>query len=817
MGVAHGSVVQPLIADPPAHWTARLEARVVVGVALLITAALATVLGVTTAVVSSQSRERAARELDVARSVFQQLLDERLKAALQTSHLVTELPVFRAHLTDQSLAGDQATMTAMADGYRAQLGAEFTVVVRRTGEWAARTGWPERIADTGPVQPLASRALDGADSGELVVLGDALYLVGAVPARFADEILGALVVGYRIDDPLIEQLANQAHCEAALFLDARVAATSLQRLARADVATRAATIAAGNDVTIVPGLQRIATRDYVMGAFPLQTTRGPTASARLLLLSDWQPTQVFIDRLRQRFVSTGVVVLGLALVSAAIFGRRVSRPLRAIAAAASEIAAGNLELRLPEDGPVESVTVARAFNGMSVSLQAARDRLTHDATHDGLTELPNRVLFMERLDRALVRRVRHPSYTFAVLFIDLDRFKHVNDSLGHRAGDELLVCFAERLRAAVRRDDALMRVAGSPDGSEASTLARFGGDEFVVLLDDIRTPVDAVRVAERIQRQAAQPLRVADHDVFATPSIGVAVSSPAHQSADELVRDADLAMYRAKRAGGNGYAVFDSALHELAVHRLKLETELRRAVERREFRVRYQPIVALADRRLVGFEALVRWQHPERGLLAPAEFLPVADEVGIIPQIDDFVLNEACRQGQAWMAAHPERPLIALSVNVSAKTFAQPSLVGHVAAVLGLTKFPAANLRLEITESTAIGDVARAREVLADLRALGVRVSIDDFGTGYCALSYLQAFPIDTLKIDRSFIRGLGPESGQREIVQLIISLAATLNLDVVAEGVEDERQIAYLASLGCEYGQGYYVAQPLDPGDVEL
>lgn len=817
MGVADGSrVVSLTAADAPADWTSRLEARVVIGAALLITAALATVLAVTTTVVSSQSRERAARELDVARSVFQQLLDERLRAALRTSRLITELPVFRAHLLDSTLADDGETLTAMADGYRRQLGAEFAVVVRRTGAWAAHPGWSGAPQIHGPVHDVAVRALAGDDTGELVVVGQALFLVSAVPARFADEILGALVIGYRLDDTLAEQLAAQARCEAALFVNARVVATSLQRLARADVATRAATLPSGRTWEIVPGLQRIADRDYVMGAFPLgHPGTGGGGEARLLLLSDWQPTQAFIDRLYRRFVITGLVVLALALASAAVFGRRVSRPLRAIATAASEIAAGNLELRLPEDGPVESVTVARAFNDMSQSLLAARDRLTHDATHDGLTELPNRVLFMERLERALVRRVRHPSYTFAVLFIDLDRFKHVNDSLGHRAGDELLVRFAERLRAAVRKDDALMRVAGSPDGSEASTLARFGGDEFVVLLDDIRTAVDAVRVAERIQRLSGQPMRVAGHDVFATPSIGVAVSSAAHTTADELVRDADLAMYRAKRAGGNGYAVFDSALHDLAVHRLRLETELRRAVERREFRVFYQPIVTLADRRLVGFEALVRWDHPERGLLAPSEFLPVADEVGLIPQIDDLVLNEACRQGKAWMAAHG-RPL-SLSVNVSAKTFALPSLVRHVAAVLAVTKFPPSSLRLEITESTAIGDVAHAREVLADLRDLGVRVSIDDFGTGYCALSYLQAFPVDTLKIDRSFITGLGPDRGQREIVQLIIGLATTLGLEVVAEGVEDEAQIAYLASLGCGYGQGYYVAEPMDASDVQL
>jgi len=321
-----------------------------------------------------------------------------------------------------------------------------------------------------------------------------------------------------------------------------------------------------------------------------------------------------------------------------------------------------------------------------------------------------------------------------------------------------------------------------------------------------------------VQSVAAQPLTVAAHEVFASPSIGVAVSSPGHRTGDELIRDADLAMHRAKAAGGNCYAVFDAAMHEAAVERLRLETELRRAVERREFRLWYQPIVSLSDRRVAGFEALIRWEHPERGLLLPATFLRVAEELGVINHIDEWALHEACRQGQAWRCAHPGAKAPTMSVNLSAKALGSSGLVERVADVLDRTGFPAAALRLEVTESAAIADADRARIVLQELRALGARVSLDDFGTGYCSLSYLQQFPVDTLKIDRSFVSRIGgADEGEGEIIRLIVSLAHTLGLEVVAEGTETRAQVEYLAALGCGYGQGYYFARPLGPAEVRI
>lgn len=705
----------------------------------------------------------------------------------------------------------------MAVRYRDELQAQCVVVARRDG-WVAHPGWKGDAAPEGSrLQVAVDGALAGTSAGRIVEHDGGFYLTVSVPARFAEEVLGSLTLGYRLTNELAQQLARLAQCEAVLVFEERVLATSLGDRATTLDTKALVALARAAPADVLAQLQPIAGRDYVAGSYPIGTPTLGGEAGRLVLLSDWQPTQRFIDSLHRRFAMTGLVVLGVSLVVGALSSRRVSRPLRDIAAAATEISAGNLEMRLPERGPAESAAVARAFNEMSASLRAAQHRLIHDATHDPLTHLPNRALFMERLELAMVRRARYPHHTFAVLFVDLDRFKHVNDSLGHRAGDTMLLLFAHRLAAVVRRDDAVMRVSPceSLDLRAESLLARFGGDEFVVLLDDLRDPIDAVRVAERIQRLSTQPIRVEREDVFAMPSIGVAVCTAAHRFAEDILRDADLAMYTAKQRGGNCFAVADVEMHANAVHRLRLETELRKAIERREFRVRYQPIVSLSNREVVGFEALVRWQYPDRGLLSPVDFLAVADEVGLAPQIDEWVLREACGQGREWMAATPKMSLATLSVNLSSNSFAQPTLVSRIAEILAATGFPSDRLRIEITEGTAIKDPGRAWAVLTELRALGVRVSIDDFGTGYSSLSYLQMFPVDVLKIDRSFVARLGPDANQGEVVHLIISLAKTLGLDVVAEGTETEEQVQYLTQLGCGYGQGYFFAAPLEAAEI--
>jgi predicted signal transduction protein with EAL and GGDEF domain len=784
-------------------WHQRLEARVASALGLLVAVALGAVLFVTLGVVSGQSRDRVAADLDVAQAAVHGLIDMRLAAAADVATLAADTPAVRAFLIDRP--GDRRLGDALAVQGRSQTQADFAIVADEAGSVRGAAGWTDSGTSVAVLRTAQHEAAQGRVTAALVQHQADLFLATVVPARHVNQVVGSLTVGYRLTHDVARDLARLARCEVALVVHGRVAAASFaQDLGRDAEALVLATMSA-------PGVRadvlELADRQYVAGVFPLKADLPGGDAVRLLVLSDWAATERFLDTLGARFALAGLVALALSLAGGVFLSRHLSRPLSDIASAAAEIAAGNLSLELPVRGTAEAATVARAFNAMSVSLRTAHERLVHDAIHDHLTQLPNRAHFKERLNRALARRARRKDYRFAVLFVDLDRFKHVNDSLGHAAGDRLLMMFAERLAAAVRAEDVVSRMPNAASLPEP-TLARFGGDEFAVLLDGIREPFDAVRVAKRVQQMATLPLALDGQDVFASASIGVAVATDAHRSAEDIIRDADLAMYRAKNSGG-GYSVFDAALHDEAVRRLRLETDLRRAVERREFVVWYQPIVSLADHQAVGVEALVRWQHPERGLVSPGEFFEVAEEVGLITQIDEWVLRESCRQVHEWRRNGSVPDEFTISVNLSAKAFAQESLVQHVTSILRETAAPSTSLRLEITEGAAIKDPARARVVLAQLRSLGVRISLDDFGTGYSSLSYLQALPLDTLKIDRSFVAGIGTDEDKGEIVKLIVGLARTLGLEIVAEGTETSEQVDYLRELGCSLGQGYYFARP--------
>jgi diguanylate cyclase (GGDEF)-like protein/PAS domain S-box-containing protein len=453
---------------------------------------------------------------------------------------------------------------------------------------------------------------------------------------------------------------------------------------------------------------------------------------------------------------------------------------------------------------VEVAAVPFIYEGRSAIQVVARDvtrrkqveeKLIHDAFHDGLTGLPNRALFMDHLRLAVGRAARPTKYLFAVLFLDLDRFKNVNDSLGHTVGDQLLVAIARRIENCLRHID---------------TVARFGGDEFAVLLDGVEDANDAVRVAERLQRELTTPINVGGHEVFTSASIGIALSSTGYERPEDVLRDADTAMYRAKAAGKARHEIFDTGMHARAVALLRLETDLRRAVERGEFVVHYQPIVSLTDDTIRGFEALVRWQHPERGLIAPSEFISVAEETGLIIPLGRWVLREACLQMRRWQESFSSARPLSLSVNISGNQFMQPDLVEQVKQILDETGFDPHCLQLEITESSVIENTETVTAMLVQLRSLGIRLSMDDFGTGYSSLSYLHRFPIHTLKIDRSFISGCGG-GDENEIVRTIIMLARNMGMDVVAEGVETEQQLASLRDLRCEYGQGFLFSHPLD------
>jgi len=443
----------------------------------------------------------------------------------------------------------------------------------------------------------------------------------------------------------------------------------------------------------------------------------------------------------------------------------------------------------------------------------AEELLAHNAFHDGLTSLPNRALFLDRLQHALTLSKRHSNYKFAVLLIDVDEFKVINDSLGHTAGDELLIKIGQRLKDAVRRADTVSRPrsAGVPDKPvNDDTLARLGGDEFTILLDDIRDPIEAVRVAERVQTELAAPFVVNQQEIVISASIGIAASISPDTQAEDLLRDADIAMYRAKRAGKARCEVSDPAMHDSAVKRLKLETDLRKALDQGEFRVYYQPIVSLQTARITGFEALTRWQRPE-GVLPPIAFIAVAEETGLIVAMNRQLLREACEQLKSWQAEFPSTPPLTMSVNITPKEFAQPDLASEIGKTLAQVGLDPSCLQMEIVETIAMGDAEKSGQVLAELKALGIRLSIDDFGTGYSSLSRLRRIPVDTLKIDRAFIMHMDTDSESREIVRIIITLAHNLGLKVVAEGTETEEHIQMLQQLNCEMAQGYFFSKPAD------
>jgi diguanylate cyclase (GGDEF)-like protein/PAS domain S-box-containing protein len=425
----------------------------------------------------------------------------------------------------------------------------------------------------------------------------------------------------------------------------------------------------------------------------------------------------------------------------------------------------------------------------------AEQQLLYDAFHDALTGLANRALFTDHLKLAVARAQRQTAREFAVLFLDLDRFKVINDSLGHMVGDQLLVGIARRLESCLRPGD---------------TVARLGGDEFTILLEDLRGEADAVEVAERLKQTLAMPFNLGGHQVFTTASIGITLSSIGYTRPEDCLRDADTAMYRAKQHGKARHELFDASMHARAMKLLQVESDLRRAVERHELVVYYQPIMSLDTGRIRGFEALVRWQHPQQGLVSPVDFIPVAEETGLIVPLGQWVLGEACRQARAWQEQFPSDPPLTISVNISAKQFAQPGLVGQVEHVLRETGLAPGSLHLELTESVVMENIETATELLHRLRALGVALSIDDFGTGYSSLNYLHNFPLDTLKIDRSFITQMAVDNENTEIVQTIVTLARSLGMNVVAEGIETETQLASLQALECEGGQGYLFAKPM-------
>ena len=436
-------------------------------------------------------------------------------------------------------------------------------------------------------------------------------------------------------------------------------------------------------------------------------------------------------------------------------------------------------------------------------------QLRHDAFHDALTGLPNRSLFLDRLNHALQLSQRRAHLNpenlpeqFGVLFLDLDRFKVINDSLGHLAGDQLLKIVAQRLVDCLRGGD---------------TVARLGGDEFVMLLEGIQDVNDVIEVVHRIQDTLKMPILIEGNEIFVSTSIGIALNATGYNQPDQLLRDADTAMYRAKEQGRDRCEVFNPTMHTEALKKLRLENDLRRAIDRKELRVRYQPIIDLKTKKILGFEALVRWQHPEQGLIAPAEFIPLAEDAGLIGAIDFWILEEACTQLRTWQDQFPIAEYLTMNVNLSGKQFTKLDLISQIEKILERTNLSSTNLKIEITESILIEKTSLANQILNELKERNIQVCIDDFGTGYSSLSYLRRFPIHTIKIDRSFVSRLDNDNEDGEIVKAIIVLGINLGLNVIAEGIETSEQFSFLEAHNCHAGQGYHLYKPLEAKAIAI
>ncbi len=469
--------------------------------------------------------------------------------------------------------------------------------------------------------------------------------------------------------------------------------------------------------------------------------------------------------------------------------------------------------RTGEERCVEIMASLIQYGGQEYNCAIARDvterrrsedRYRHAAMHDGLTGLPNRALFTEHLAQTIRRAARNPDHHFAVMFLDFDRFKVINDSLGHQIGDQLLVAISRRLQACVRSEDTVAR----PGRSE---IARLGGDEFVILLDGISRAADAARVAERLHEQMSEAFWLSGHEVHTTVSVGIVLSDPGYERPEDMIRDADTAMYRAKTSGKARHVIFDREMHEEAMLRLRLENDLRKAVDRDECRVDYQAIVSLDGGYLAGFEALVRWDHPERGIVSPADFIPIGEETGLIVPIGKLVLSRACSQLRDLHKRFPDRPGLCINVNLSKRQLIEEDLVRQVAEVLETTGIDPTLLKLEVTESAIMEQAEAVTPVLRQLKSLGVKLAMDDFGTGHSSLSCLHRFPIDVLKIDRAFVSNMSLQNLQyTAIVQAIITLAHNLGMLVVAEGIETIDQLSQLQTLNCDFGQGFYFSGPV-------
>ncbi len=708
---------------------------------------------------------------------------EELAGRQDSLHLHTRLLADQAGVSGTVQKRDAQDLARGIQPLRAALDCQFVAVYALDGE---------RLLAEGPVPDdvvgsLAAEALSGRTSSTVFFRSDGVVLAAATPIVVSTDPTGVLIAGNIYDLPRIVNRASTARVGLVLFHDGeRVSSFTedpeltekLRRLSWPDVTSGEGD---GRSATTDLRALRINDRDAIVALASTQDLHGIL----------WQVGQAM--GLINVFLLVSLVVVIIVAVSS------VRNSVRAVVAATEDIAQGNYARRMEAKGCREMQLLAGAVNQLGEQIELQLERLAYQAFYDSLTGLPNRALFVDRLGQSIARSQRH-GQPLAVLFLDLDNFKVINDSLGHQTGDELLIAVAARLQGILRPSD---------------TLARFGGDEFTVLVEDLADYQGLIGVAERIADALQAPFVVGEREVFVTSSIGIAAGSGLHHRPDDLLRNADLALYKAKADGKARFQFFNANLNRRAMERLEMETDLRNALEKGQFCLHYQPILDLPTGRVVGVEALLRWNHPRRGLVLPGDFVPVAEETGLILPIGDWVLREACRQTAAWHAACPDRQALTVSVNLSVRQFQYAGLPGRIAEVLDEAGLAADFLKLEITESILMESGQSTQLILQELKDLGVKLVIDDFGKGYSSLAYLKVFPIDALKIDRSFTKELGRGEDGRAIVRAIVTLGKTLGLQVVGEGVETQEQLLHLRLLGCDEVQGYYFWRPMPGREV--
>ncbi|MCC7103573.1 MAG: EAL domain-containing protein [Chloroflexi bacterium] len=641
---------------------------------------------------------------------------------------------------------------------------------------------------------LVADALAGTPGSALAIGPTGILVAAAAPVPGDGDPVGALLLVERVDT-VVQELRSHESVDLAIVHLAADGAAVLVSSTIGDTAVRQAVTASDpHTATWLPDESALSALHLRAAQYALDDR-----DVLIVLVPTGDIFAVSLERNVYMVLTVCALVAALLLVGV-LQARDITIPLRGVISTTRDLARGNYRRRVTPSGIQELNHLGGSVNTLAERLEEQLSELAHRAYYDSLTNLPNRSLFMERLSHALTRTARH-AVSVAVIFLDLDNFKVVNDSLGHQVGDELLAAVAQRLTSHVRSED---------------TVARFGGDEFTLMAEDVADEQETVNLAIRIQEALRSPFTLQGYQVFVTTSLGIAISSPDHDTPDELLRAADLALYRAKAGGKDCFELFDPSLRDRAMNRLQLESDLRLAIEHQQFQLLYQPIVSLSTGQVVEVEALVRWRHPRRGIVSPLEFIPVAEESGVIIPLGRWILQEAFRQASLWQhAPDRSRPLV-MCVNLSPVQFGYGDLVNEVASIIHDTGVDSACLKLEITESATMRSADAAISILTRLRSLGVRLAIDDFGTGYSSLAYLRNFPLDTLKIDRSFISGLGQTPADDAIVETIVALTRTLRLSVTAEGVETPLQLERLRALGCDRGQGFYFARPLTAAAVD-